>query len=137
MTPFGVATSTVNLAAYGPSFCLLGDGKHVAGEIPTPNGRGAYGGGTYDLVGPAGLFAFQTRPVNPGETLILYGVGFGPTIPQVKAGQAFVGAALTAGPVSISIGGSRRRLRFLELRRQVCISLTWSSRKMRAVAIKL
>jgi len=104
-TPFGVATSTVRLAAYGPSFCLLGDGKHLAGEIPTPNGSGAYGGGTYDLVGPVGLFAFQTRPVNPGETLILYGVGFGPTIPQVKAGQAFVGAAPTVGPVSISIGG--------------------------------
>ena len=70
-----------------------------------PTADGAYGGGTYDLVGPVGAFAFQTQPVNSGGTLILYGVGFGPTIPQVKAGQAFSGVASTASAVSISIGG--------------------------------
>ena len=70
-TPSGTATSTVTLAPYGPSFSLLGDGKHVIGEILTAGG--------YDLVGPSGTFSYYTRPVKSGETLVLYGVGFGPT----------------------------------------------------------
>jgi uncharacterized protein (TIGR03437 family) len=95
----------VTLAPYGPSFSLLGDGKHVAAEIATPNGTGAYGGGTYDLVGPANTFSFNTRPVRAGETMTLYGVGFGPTNPHVPAGRLFAGVAPTDSPVMITIGG--------------------------------
>lgn len=101
----GVATSTVALAAASPSFSLLGDGKHVAGVIVTPNGSGAYGAGGYDLVGPAGAFPFATRPVTAGEVLVLYGVGFGPVIPAVAAGQPVTKASATANPVTITIGG--------------------------------
>ena len=104
-SPSGRAASTVRLSPYGPSFSLFGDGKHVAGVIPTPDGTGAYGGGTYDLLGPSGAFSFKTRPVKAGETLVLYGVGFGPTTPSVPAGGAFSGAAPTNSPVAISIGG--------------------------------
>jgi len=101
----GTTTSTVTLAPISPSFSLLADGVHVAGVIPTPDGTGAYGGGTYDLVGPAGVFAFSTRPVKPGETLTLFGVGFGPTNPAVPAGKVFSGEAATINQVMISIGG--------------------------------
>lgn len=111
-TPSGTAASTVTLAQYGPSFSLLGDGKHVAGEIATPDGTGAYGGGTYDLVGPTGAFSFNTRPVKAGETLVLYGVGFGPTTPQVPAGKAFSGAAPTSAPVAITVGGVAANVAF-------------------------
>lgn len=104
-TPSGTATSSVTLAPYGPSFSLLGDGKHAAGEIATPNGTGAYGGGTYDLDGPSGAFSYNTRPVKPGEILVLYGVGFGPTTPFVPAGQIFFGSAPANSPVAITIGG--------------------------------
>ena len=89
-TSIGTATSTVILAIQGPSFSLFGDGKHVAGEIATPNGTGADGGGTYDLVGPSGAFSFSTRPVKPGETLVLYGVGFGPTTPPCSCGTGLL-----------------------------------------------
>ena len=44
-------------------------------------------------------------PVKAGETLILYGVGFGPTDPAVPAGKVFSGSATTHTPVSITIGG--------------------------------
>jgi uncharacterized protein (TIGR03437 family) len=111
-TPFGTAASTVTLAPYGPSFSLLGDGKHVAGVIPTPNGTGAFGGGTYDLVGPPGAFSFTTRPVQAGETLVLYGVGFGPTTPAVPAGSAFSGAAVAKSPVTVTIGGANAPVAF-------------------------
>jgi uncharacterized protein (TIGR03437 family) len=102
-TGSGTATSTVTLAPYGPSFSLLGDAKHVAGEILTPNGTGAYG--SYDLVGPSNTFSYSTRPVKAGETLVLFGVGFGPTTLHVSAGQAFSGSAPTSTPVTITIGG--------------------------------
>jgi uncharacterized protein (TIGR03437 family) len=105
-TAFGTAASTVTLSSYGPSFSVLGDGKHAAGEVATPDGTGAYGGGTYDLVGPSGAFSFTTRPVKPGETLILYGVGFGPTTPQVPAGRVFSGVASTNSAVVITLGAA-------------------------------
>jgi uncharacterized protein (TIGR03437 family) len=104
-TGSGTAASTVTLAPYGPSLSLLGDGRHVAGEILTPNGTGAYGGGTYDLGGPSNTFSYNTRPVKAGETLVLFGVGFGPTTPHVPAGQVFTAAAPTTSPVTITIGG--------------------------------
>jgi uncharacterized protein (TIGR03437 family) len=100
----GTAFSTVTLAQFAPSFSLL-DNKHVAGIILTPNGSGAYGGGAYDIVGPVGAFPYATRPVNPGETLILYGVGFGPTNSPVPAGVSFSGAAAAANQITMSIGG--------------------------------
>ena len=76
------------------------------GVILTPDGSGAYGGGTYDLVGPTGGFSFNTRPVKPGEVIELFGVGFGPTNPAVPAGQLYTGqGAPTVNPVTITIGG--------------------------------
>jgi uncharacterized protein (TIGR03437 family) len=114
-TASGTATSTVTLAPQAPSFSLLSDGKHVAAEIPTPNGGGAYGGGTYDLVGPSGTFSFNTRPVKPGETLVLYGVGFGTTNPLVQAGKIFSGSAPTINPVIVTIGGVKAAVSYAGL----------------------
>lgn len=103
-TPAGSTTSIVTLAPVGPAFCLL-SGKYPAGVILRSDGTGAQGGGTYDLLGPPGQFAFPTRPVKAGDNLVLYGVGFGPTIPAVPAGKVFSGAARTIEQVKITIGG--------------------------------
>ena len=101
----GSVTSTTTLAPTSPSFSVLGDGKHLAAVILTPDGSGSYGGGQYDLSGPAGAFAFNTRPVKPGEQLELFGVAFGPTNPMVPAGQNPDQPAPVVNPVSITIGG--------------------------------
>ncbi len=108
----GSASATVTLAAASPSFCLLPGSQYAASVIPTPDGTGTYGGGTYDLMGPLGAFGFKTRPVHPGETLVLYGVGFGPTKPVVPAGIAFAGAAPTTTPVTITLGGIAAKVLF-------------------------
>jgi uncharacterized protein (TIGR03437 family) len=50
--------------------------------------------------------------VKPGETLVLYGVGFGPSNPHVSAGQAFTGAAHTTTPVGVTIGGVSANVAF-------------------------
>jgi uncharacterized protein (TIGR03437 family) len=78
----------------------------------TPDGSGAYAQGAYDLVGPNGAFAFNTRAVRVGEQLLLYGVGFGPTNPSVPTGQSFSGAAPTVYPVAVTIGGVRADVAF-------------------------
>jgi hypothetical protein len=52
-TSTGSATSSVTLSQFAPSFILLG-AKYVSGIILRSNHSGAYGGGTYDLLGPTG-----------------------------------------------------------------------------------
>jgi uncharacterized protein (TIGR03437 family) len=102
-TPSGIATSTATLSQYGPSFFLL-DAKHVAGIIIRTNGSGAYGGGTYDIIGPTGTsLGYKTVAAKAGDVVELYGTGFGPTNPPVTAGQAFAGAAKTTSVVTLQI----------------------------------
>lgn len=101
----GSWTSTVTLGLVSPSFSLL-DAKHVTGIILRSNGSGSYGGGTYDIVGPTGTaLGYKTVAAKQGDSLVLFGVGFGPTSPPVPAGQVFSGAAATTSPVQLSIGG--------------------------------
>jgi uncharacterized protein (TIGR03437 family) len=107
-TSIGTATSNVTLAAVGPSFSLL-DSKHVAGIIVRPDGTGAYGTGlgSYDIVGPVGSsLGYGTVPAKAGDTVVIFGVGFGPTSPPVPAGQPWSGTAVTLDPVVLSIGST-------------------------------
>jgi uncharacterized protein (TIGR03437 family) len=113
-TSVGSTTATVTLAPASPSFSLL-DGNHVAGVIPTADGSGSSGGGTYDLLGPTGAFSYPTRPVKVGENLVLFGVGFGATNPAVPAGRVFSGAAPTVNPVRITVGGVQAQVSFAGL----------------------
>jgi uncharacterized protein (TIGR03437 family) len=102
-TPGGSASSTVTLGQYGPSFSLFNT-KYAAAIVGTPDSPGNSGAG-YDYIGPAGALSFPARPVKSGETVLLYGVGFGPTTPSVTAGQVFSGAAPSASLPLVTIGG--------------------------------
>jgi uncharacterized protein (TIGR03437 family) len=91
-----------------PSFNLL-DATHVAGIITRPDGSGAYGTGanSYDIIGPTGTsLGYKTVAAKAGDSVLLFGVGFGPTIPVVPAGQVFSGAASTTNPVTIRINNT-------------------------------
>ena len=104
-TADGSTTSTVTLGEFAPSFALL-DSTHVAGIIPRSDGSGAYGGGTYDILGPTGSsLGYPTVAAKAGDSVELYGVGFGTTSPSVPAGQAFSGAAATTNSVQLAISG--------------------------------
>lgn len=104
-TAVGSGASTVTLAQFGPSFFLL-DTKHVAGIILRSDGSGSYGGGSYDIIGPRGTsLGYQTVAAKAGDTIELFGTGFGPTDPEVAAGQAFSGSASTTYPVMLQING--------------------------------
>lgn len=58
-------------------------------------------------LGPPALFGttLTTRGARPGETILLFGTGFGPTNPTVPSGQLFSGAARLTNDVRITIGG--------------------------------
>jgi len=102
-TATGTSASTVALAQSAPSFLLL-DATHIAGIILRSDGSGAYGGGSYDIIGPTGnSLGYPTVAVKAGDSISLFAVGLGPTSPAVPPGQAFSGAAPTLSPVSILI----------------------------------
>ncbi len=102
-TEFGSVTSNVTLGQFAPSFFLL-DAKHVAGIILRSDGSGAYGGGSYDIIGPTGSsLGYPTVAAKAGDSIALFGTGFGPTNPAVVAGQSFSGAAATTNPVVVRI----------------------------------
>lgn len=101
-TPTGISLSSVTLGPYGPSFSLF-DSEHPAAIVPTtePGNSGA----GYDYIGPASAFSFPSRPVKAGETVVLYGVGFGPTTEPVPAGVPFSSAAPCITKPIVTIGG--------------------------------
>ena len=98
-TATGSATTTVTLSDFAPSFSLFeagNAGPYVAGIIVRPDGSGAYGVGraSYDILGPTGnSLGFATVAAQPGDSIELFGVGFGPTTLAVPAGKPFSGAA--------------------------------------------
>jgi uncharacterized protein (TIGR03437 family) len=106
-TPGGSASTTVTLGPFAPSFSLL-DSTHVAGIIIRSDGSGAYDNGLYDIIGPTGTsLGYPTVAAKAGDSVELFGVGFGPTNPVVPAGQAFSSSASTLpqNPVQILIDG--------------------------------
>lgn len=109
-TPVGSSTSTATLAAYAPSFSLF-SARYPAAIVMTSGSPGNSGAG-YDIIGPTGAFSFPSRPVKPGEILILFGVGFGPTNPFVPPGQLFFGAAPSVTNPLITIGNMPATVQF-------------------------
>jgi len=102
-TPAGKATSTVTLSEFAPAFNLL-DINHVSGIILRKNHTGAYGGGSYDILGPTGnAFGYPTIAAQPGDRVELFCSGLGPTTPAVPAGKTFSGAAPIDNSISIYI----------------------------------
>jgi len=79
---------------FSPAF-LTDDNKHVVAQHLD-----------YSLLGPPGVLPGGTfTPAAPGETVILYGVGFGPTNPAAPTGQAVTTAEPLAKTVTMTIGG--------------------------------
>jgi uncharacterized protein (TIGR03437 family) len=105
-TAAGSATSSVTLGKYAPSFALNrpNGSNYVSGIIVRSNGSGAYGGGTYDVLGPASASpGYRSVPANAGDNIELFGFGFGPTTPFVPAGKPFTGAAPVTNSISLYI----------------------------------
>ena len=58
-------------------------------------------------VGPVGAFPGVTsRPAKPGETIVLYGIGFGPVTGNIPAGQVVQQLNSLLNPIQFSFGGT-------------------------------
>jgi uncharacterized protein (TIGR03437 family) len=100
----GVASApyVAQAQALSPSFFVF-DGTHVIG---------AHLDGT--VIGPAALYPGVTTPAKPGETIVLFANGFGPTSTQVVSGAMTQSGTLSPTPV-ITIGGIQANVRFAGL----------------------
>jgi uncharacterized protein (TIGR03437 family) len=80
---------------FAPAFFTFAGGAYVAAQHED-----------YSTVGAANLLpGVTTTPAQPGETILLYGTGFGPTNPPLPTGQPVTTAEPLANAVAISIGG--------------------------------
>ncbi len=79
--------------------------KYIGALFPDSNFTGNPWVGKAGLLQPIGL---PTRPAKPGETIIFFATGCGPTNPPVPAGQVVdlqQGVPTLTSPVSVRIGG--------------------------------
>ena len=96
-TPQGTSSAvTAQMQRSAPGFFMF-----------DPQGRkyvaAVHADGTF--LGPADLFpGATTRPAAPGQTILLFGAGFGPTNPAVPPGQVVPQAAPLAEQVQIRFG---------------------------------
>jgi uncharacterized protein (TIGR03437 family) len=95
---------TVQKSLYSPAF-LTFDGTHVAALHADYSPIGA----------PNLLPGAVTTPAQPGETILLYGVGFGPANPPQPSGQLVTTATPLANGVQVTIGGQTASVAFAGL----------------------
>jgi uncharacterized protein (TIGR03437 family) len=86
---------TVNTQQYGPAFFTLGN-QPIATHAD------------YSLALKNGSVSIPTVPAKPGEAIIIWGTGFGPTTPATPVGVQIPSSPLyyTATPVTVAIGGT-------------------------------
>ena len=99
---------TVNATQPGmlaPANFAIGGKQYVVAQFPDR---------TYVLP-PNSIAGVTSRQAKPGETIVIYGVGFGPVIPTIPAGQIVQVNNSLALPVQVSIGGAPATLSYFGL----------------------
>ncbi len=85
----------VSKTQFAPAFFTIDNGAYAAALHSD-----------YTLVGSANLLpGVTTRPAQPGETIQIYGAGFGPTNPALPTSQVVTTPAVLANTVQVTIGG--------------------------------
>jgi uncharacterized protein (TIGR03437 family) len=85
---------TAHKQQFAPAFFTIG-GNYVAAQHAD-----------YTYVGKPGLIAgVTTQPAKPGEIILIYGTGFGPTNPPLPSAQLVTTPAVLANSVQVTIGG--------------------------------
>jgi uncharacterized protein (TIGR03437 family) len=93
---YGVLVNPVAPGLLAPSAFNVGGSQYAAALFPDFS--------TYAL--PSGAIAgLNSRPAHPGDTIILYGVGFGPVTPDAPAGQLVQRSNTLATPFQFFVGG--------------------------------
>jgi len=98
------APATIQLAAAAPSF-FISKGNEID----------AYHSDNVSIVGATTLFPNSSTPAKPGETIVLYGTGFGATSPAYPSGQMITQAYPLATVPTVTIGGIAATVAFAGL----------------------
>ncbi len=103
---YAITVNSTQPGLYAPNVFNV-SGTQFAGAILAD-------GTTFAL--PAGAVqGASTRPVKAGETITLYGVGFGPVTPAISAGEVVEGLNSTEYPLEVFIGGARAAVTYAGL----------------------
>jgi uncharacterized protein (TIGR03437 family) len=109
-SPLGWQKSTVNVKQYAPALFPLGvqPGQYLLAM---------HANWTY--VARPGMLPpnVESRPAQPGETIVFYGTGFGRTTPDVTIRKRFSGSAplLSTVPVRVQIGTAQAQVTYVGL----------------------
>jgi uncharacterized protein (TIGR03437 family) len=105
VTSGGVASPpfTANMQAVAPSFLLFSTAGYVAATHANSS-----------LLGPTSLFPGSSTPAKPGETIILYAVGFGLPATSLTNGSSSQSGSLPVLPVC-QVGGTAAALAYAGL----------------------
>jgi len=97
VTNNGLASGNIatTMATFSPAFFLLKDNASVAAQHA--NGS---------LIGATTLYPNASTPAKPGETIVLYGTGFGATTPAITDGVLNTSPLPTATTPVVTIGGA-------------------------------
>ena len=88
------ASATVQLAATAPSFFIFKSNAIAALHAD------------YSIIGATTLFPNLSTPAKPGETIVLYGTGFGATSPAYPGGQMITQSYPLPTMPTVTIGGT-------------------------------
>jgi len=103
--PYILGVEPLQPGLYAPSYTNVGGKQYVWAQLPD---------GSIAL--PAGSApGFVTRPANPGETMVMFGVGFGPVSPAIPAGQIVQKATSLLEPFTVQFGGTQATVSFAGL----------------------
>jgi uncharacterized protein (TIGR03437 family) len=97
------ASFSAQAQAESPSFFIIGAGPYVVATHVDGS-----------LIGPESLYPGHTTPAQPGETVVLYANGFGPTSTPVVSGSETQSGSLNPLPV-VTIGGTPAMVQFAGL----------------------
>jgi uncharacterized protein (TIGR03437 family) len=93
--PYTLGVEPLEPGLYAPSLTNVGGTQYVWALLPDGS-----------IVLPAGSVpGVVSRPANPGETIVMYGVGFGPVSPAIPAGQIVQQDSQLLEHINVLFGG--------------------------------
>jgi uncharacterized protein (TIGR03437 family) len=98
------STVTVQLQPTAPAFFMLKNNYIAAAHSDNVS-----------LVGPTTLFPGASTPAKPGDTIVMYGTGFGQTNPSIPNGTVVSAASLLVPPPIITFAGIGAQVSFAGL----------------------
>ena len=103
---YNIMVNSTEPGLLAPAAFKIGGNQYVVALLPD--------GATYIL--PTGAIAgVASRPAHPGETIMMYGIGFGAVMPNTPAGQIAAGSTQLAASFQILFGQTSAQITYFGL----------------------